>query len=374
MGGLVSVVIPAYNAAEFLQRTVDSAINQTYENLEILIVDDGSTDETGRIAQEISEKFLHVKYLRKMNGGVSSARNFGIQAARGEYVTFLDADDLWHPLKIASQMAALEADGDRGVACFSLYRIIDLNDRVLRTSWFWPAMDFTLSPHIVIHPVGNGSSMLVRRDIALAVGGFEEDYVRLNAGGCEDLDFELKVVAKYPVKCVPEHHVGYRVYEGNMSSDRLRMSRAINMVIERHLARNPRLSSLCKKLALAKGYEYSVDNLVSRLEFRAAMKYAYKLFFYNRPALFSLVLERWPQGLVRRLVGAVRHRLGFEPVQYIGPLFLALDPKDAGPDDLWKQMRPLYDKLSAEDVSATRPPVQKSSRGYETIAKLERVR
>jgi len=372
MGKLVSIIIPAYNAAEFLRRTVDSAIRQTYEDLEIIIVDDGSTDKTSKIALDIAGKIQNVKYYYKPNGGVSSARNYGIEVARGDYVAFVDADDLWHPSKIARQISALEENGESAAACFSLYRIIDLDDRVLSTSWFWPALDFTLSPHIAFQPVGNGSSILVKRDIALEVGGFETDYIRYNAGGCEDLDFELKIVARYPIRCVPEYHVGYRVYEGNMSSDRLRMARSINMVMERHLARNPHLSPFCKTRALAKTYQYSLDNLISRLQFKAGMKYAYQLLLADPAALSDLAFSKWPRGFVRRLNSAVRHRLGLKPIAHIGPLFLALDPKDVGPDDLWTERRPLYEKLSAQDAPALRPTAQKSSQVYDTIAKLER--
>ena len=374
MRKLVSVIIPAYNAAEFLRRTVDSAVNQTYENLEVIIVDDGSTDETAGIARDLVGKFQNVKYYYKPNGGVSSARNYGIAVARGDYVAFLDADDLWHPIKIASQVLALEENGERVAACFSLYRIIDLEDRVVRTSWFWPALEFTLSPHIVFQPVGNGSSILVKRDVALEVGGFEEDYIRYNAGGCEDLDFELKIAAKYPIRCVPEHHVGYRVYEGNMSSDRVRMARAINMVIERHLARSPHLSALCKNLALARAYEYSLEFLVNRLHFKAGMKYAYRLLFANPAALSDLVFQRWPRGFVRRLYSATRSHLGFEPIHHVGPLFLAVDPKDVGPDDLWEEKRGIYEKLAAQDASTFRPTAQKSFQARDTVAKLERAR
>lgn len=371
MSKRVSVIIPAYNAAAFLQRTVECAANQTYDNLEIIIVDDGSTDGTAAIARRCAEKFSNVKYYYKENGGVASARNYGIEISKGFYVAFLDADDLWHPSKIASQVSALEQGGENVVACFSLYRIIDTDDRVPRGSWFWPAVDFSLAPHIVIHPVGNGSSILVTRAVAIEVGGYEEEYVRLKAGGCEDLDFELKIAAKYKIRCVPQHHVGYRVYEGNMSSDRKRMVRAFNMVIERHLARNPQLPAFCKKLAMAKVYEFSLDNLASRLQFRACLKYAYKLLLTNPSALRKFALDRWPHAVARRLTGTIRRRLGYAPVQHTGPFFLSLDPTELSLDAWWEAKRALYEKLSAFNppgVSTTK----KSSQASSAIAKLGR--
>jgi glycosyltransferase involved in cell wall biosynthesis len=374
MSDRVSIIIPAFNAAEFLQRTVDSAVNQTYENLEIIIVDDGSTDSTPKIARACAEKNKIVKYFRKENEGVASARNYGIKVANGRFVAFLDADDLWHPEKISNQMSALKEVEGGADACFSLHREIGLDDRVMRTNWFWPAIDFTLSPHIVLHPVGNGSSILVKRAIAIEVGGFDEDYVLNDAGGCEDLDFELKIAARYPIRCVPQYHVGYRVYEGNMSSDRVRMVRAMNMVITRQLARNPQLSILCKNLAMAKVYEYSLGNLISHLHFKAGIQCAHKLLRSNPSALRNLALNRWPRSLARRLLNVLRNHIGFAPFHNVGPLFLELDPNEAGPDELWTEKRILYEKLFAQNAPARKMSKQKPSQTNNSIALLERIR
>ncbi|MEM6301515.1 MAG: glycosyltransferase family 2 protein, partial [Pseudomonadota bacterium] len=106
---LVSVVIPAFNAADFIESTVLSALAQTYQNLEILVIDDGSTDDT----QEALDQFAgQVRYHKRPNGGPAAARNTGIEAAGGKYVAFLDADDRWKPEKITKQVASLEELGN----------------------------------------------------------------------------------------------------------------------------------------------------------------------------------------------------------------------------------------------------------------------
>jgi len=262
MPPLVSVIIPAYNAQAFLRATLDSVLKQTYDNLEVVVVDDGSTDDTAAIAQAYAGRDGRLRLVSKVNGGVSSARNAGIAEARGDYVAFLDADDVWHPEKIAAQMQVLRPGGREAyVAAFSLHLRIDNDGRVIGKSRSWPFDEFNLPAHIVLRPVGNGSSLIVRRDAAICAGGFDEDYVTRGAGGCEDFDFELRIAAQYPIACVRQYHVGYRVYDGNMSSDSPKMARAIHETLDRHLALHSELSPWCRKMALLKGYEYSVSIL-----------------------------------------------------------------------------------------------------------------
>ncbi|MGI8668594.1 MAG: glycosyltransferase family 2 protein, partial [Aridibacter sp.] len=104
---LVSVIIPAYNAEQFISQTIESVLGQTLKDFEIVVVDDGSTDETAGIAESYGAP---VRCIRKTNGGVSRARNTGIEHAVGKYIAFLDADDLWEPTKLEKQVALLDAN------------------------------------------------------------------------------------------------------------------------------------------------------------------------------------------------------------------------------------------------------------------------
>src|SRR6266481_2960226 len=104
---LTSVVIPAYNAELFLERTLRSALRQTHSNLEVIVVDDGSTDKTRVIAEAAAAIDDRVRIISVPNGGVAKSRNIGIAEANGEFVAFLDADDLWHPAKFELQPAAI---------------------------------------------------------------------------------------------------------------------------------------------------------------------------------------------------------------------------------------------------------------------------
>ena len=109
---LVSVVIPSYNSARFIEETLTSVLEQTLAPLEVIVVDDGSTDETCKVVERFEPR---VRLVRLSNGGVCRARNRGLQEARGQYICFLDHDDVWHPEKLALQLAAFDADRDLGV-------------------------------------------------------------------------------------------------------------------------------------------------------------------------------------------------------------------------------------------------------------------
>lgn len=110
-----SVIIPTYNRDMFIERAINCVLNQTYMDLEVVVVDDESTDNTREIVNGINDD--RVKYFYKKNGGCSSARNYGIKHSKGEYVAFLDSDDLWDPAKLEKQVAVLESEKDCEVVC-----------------------------------------------------------------------------------------------------------------------------------------------------------------------------------------------------------------------------------------------------------------
>jgi glycosyltransferase involved in cell wall biosynthesis len=110
--GLASVIIPTYNYARFLNDSVGSVLAQTYKNLEVIIVDDGSTDETPEVAQALADSDPRVRYIRKVNGGSSTARNLGLTLVRGEFVSYLDADDWYTPERLERHIEALRKNPD----------------------------------------------------------------------------------------------------------------------------------------------------------------------------------------------------------------------------------------------------------------------
>jgi glycosyltransferase involved in cell wall biosynthesis len=287
MINLISIVMPAYNAERFIARTLSSALNQTFKDIEVIVVNDGSTDKTQSIVENFAVNDRRVRLFNTTNRGVAMARNFGIENARGTYVAFLDADDLWHPTKIERQFKALSAYVSdptwAGVYVFS--RVIDEEDRVVADGQVTiKCRGYVLARDFVLKFVGNGSSLLVRRETALAVGGFDPSYAEAGVGGCEDLDFELKLAAQYRIEAVRSFLVGYRVYEGNMSSDRVRMAKSVLAITEQHIKRNPSMPPRIRRWGIGDSYRYAFELLRSAKKFRPAMRACWMM-IVNDPIL-----------------------------------------------------------------------------------------
>jgi glycosyltransferase involved in cell wall biosynthesis len=259
MQQLVSIIVPAYNAERFLARTLRSALQQTYVTFEMIVIDDGSTDSTGAVARDFAQSDERIRVISVANGGVAKARNIGISEAAGELVAFLDADDLWHPTKLERQVAVLDEIKD-AAAVYALSRDIDVDDRVYGRGRLVVFNGYTFARHLYVRPIGNGSTMLVRRENALAVGGFEPSWAARGIGGCEDLDFELKLAARYPMAAIPLYLVGYRHHPGSMSSNKLRMVRAAVGTITLHAVLRPQLPDWAAKAALVEISAYAVTN------------------------------------------------------------------------------------------------------------------
>jgi glycosyltransferase involved in cell wall biosynthesis len=235
--GLVSVIVPAYNAAGTIERTVTSALQQTYSNLEVLVVDDGSRDETATLVRRMAAKDQRIKLLQKPNGGLVSARNHGIAHAQGDFIAPLDADDLWHPEKLRKQVAAMR-DEVGLVYCWS--RTIDRQDRVL----------FDLAPcmlrgnvyaALIIKNFLHSGAPLVRRACIDRVGGYDATLATRGADCCEDLKFNLDVAERYDFEVVPEFLSAYRLHPGTMSRDLDAMLRSHKIVVADVRARHPEL-------------------------------------------------------------------------------------------------------------------------------------
>src|SRR4051812_1023393 len=111
----VSVIVPAYNVASYVGATIESALTQTYQDFELIVVDDGSTDETGAIVDAAVARDARIRVVRQPNGGLSSARNAALRNARGRYIALLDGDDLWDPGFLAAQLAVFESRPDVSV-------------------------------------------------------------------------------------------------------------------------------------------------------------------------------------------------------------------------------------------------------------------
>jgi len=248
---LVSTIIPAWNAAGFLARTVESALAQTYPDHEIVIVDDGSTDDTGAIADGFAARHANIRVVHQVNRGLPGARNRGIDEAKGDYVAPLDADDLWHPEKLARQVAAIEAMPGAGLA-YGWFRRIDEADRVLPGSASPVVEGWAFHRHLDGNFISNGSSPLIRTDVARAIR-YDENY-----RSAEDYLFQIEVARRYRFACASAYLTGYRVRAGSMSHD-------VERMVRWHLAMFRQVRGEAKATARS-----IIDRRIARLEIELA--------------------------------------------------------------------------------------------------------
>lgn len=228
---LVSVVIPAYNAERFVAATLESVIAQTYRHLEVLVVDDGSLDATAEIVERFQQRDSRVTYIRQANAGVAAARNAAIASACGDFIAPIDADDIWFPENIATQLA-LMVDPSVGMT-YAWSAFIDEGGHLLAggISNLWQGSDYL--PLAYRNFPGNASCVLIRRSCLDRVGGYDSSYRDLNAQGCEDWDLYLRLAECHEVRVVPRLLVGYRQVAGSMSSNPEPMRRGADLVLER---------------------------------------------------------------------------------------------------------------------------------------------
>jgi glycosyltransferase involved in cell wall biosynthesis len=185
---LVSVIIPTYNRGWILKEAVESVLSQTYENYELIVVDDGSTDNTRLLLRS----FKDIRLVSQENKGVSAARNRGIEAATGDYLAFLDSDDLWLPEKLDSQMAFFHAHPD-AMICQTQETWIRNGRRINPKKRHYKASGMFFERSLELCLV-SPSAVVIKKDLLGRVGQFDEDLP-----ACEDYDLWLRIGARYPV-------------------------------------------------------------------------------------------------------------------------------------------------------------------------------
>ena len=230
---LVSVVIATYNMARYLPQAVQSVLSQSYTNVEVQIVDDGSSDETAAVVRQWQED-PRVRVHRQVNGGQARAKNQGVTLSRGRFVAFLDADDLWLPDKLARQMPLFKGHPEVGVV-YSDYQCVDGEGHVLaqelarmRRGW--------VSDALLIENFVGYSTGVVRRECLERYGGFDET-LRMGI----DYDLWLRLSAHYQFDFVPEKTMQYRIWSGQMSKNYRRRYESAIRIMQDFIDNNPGL-------------------------------------------------------------------------------------------------------------------------------------
>jgi len=287
---LISIIVPAYNCEATIAETLESVMSQTHENLEILVIDDGSTDRTAEIVEEISDPRLTLH--RFANKGAPASRNRGIRRAKGQYLSFLDADDLWSRDKLEKQLAALKADPQAGVAYSFVTYMYENGQRFSRGFRKHYSGD-VLRQLCIRFFLQCGSNGMVRREVFDRVGHFDE-----NLDVCDDHDFYLRVAEKYPFALVPKGQGFYRLRSGSLSTQPSKMRRTGHKVIRAAIERSPQLRPVLREaFAVTDGYVFG-KALQNPREWRNVVLCIRCLFGHVRAgrAGMRLLLERRGRG------------------------------------------------------------------------------
>ena len=304
---LVSVIIPAYNAEAFLEKTLKSVLSQTYKNIEVLVVDDGSQDRTAEIVYSFAQQDRRVTLLQQPNSGVAAARNLAIQYAKGEFIAPIDADDIWYPHNLEKQVQCImEADASVGLV-YAWSVEIDEEDFISGGFHSYNYEGEVYGILVYRNFLGNASAALIRRSCIEKVGDYNCDLRLQEAQGCEDWDLYLRIAECYQVKVVPEFLIGYRQITSSMSRNYQSMAKSQSLVLEAAQKRHPEIPAAI--------YQWSISNFCIHLAYQStkdgnpftALFWLYKALRFDpsmtliRPDLYLIFIKDINQILFNKL-------------------------------------------------------------------------
>jgi glycosyltransferase involved in cell wall biosynthesis len=244
---LVSVIIPTYNRSNHILGTIESALGQTYKNIEIIVVDDGSIDGT---SSRVKAYGYRIRYVYQEHAGVSAARNKGIEEARGEFVAFLDSDDLWMPEKIFKQMELFKADPELSVIYTDYSRFDDFGTYALTTFQFKTPAKGRIRKELLKNNFIGTSTVILKRSVFNNLGKFD---TRLST--TEDFDLWLRLSDYYLFDYIPEALVRYRISSVEHPANYLKHCLVIHRLLSRLTDdRETYLLAVCE---LSKYYYYA---------------------------------------------------------------------------------------------------------------------
>ena len=290
----ISVIIPAYNAEHTIQETLESVQKQTFSDFEIIVIDDGSTDRTLDIVREIADP--RIKCFSYENGGVAMARNLGISHATGEFIAFLDADDMWTSDKLELQLGALQKYPEAGVAYSWTYFLYENEQQsYVDTSNFYEGDVY--ADLLIKNFLHNGSNPLIRKQAIDTIGLFEITLV-----SCEDWDFYIRLASIYPFVLIQKAQVIYRQSLGTKSSNINAVEKGVLSVIHRNFEAAPPKYKHLKCQSLAWSYKYLAQQYLKYQNDLNSLRLATAKILkaiYIQP---SILLEVYTQGLIRHLI------------------------------------------------------------------------
>jgi glycosyltransferase involved in cell wall biosynthesis len=273
---LVSVIIPAYNAERFIAKTLYSIIEQTYKNIEILVVDDGSQDRTAEIVRCIAQKYQQIILLQQSNSGVASARNLAIENSQGELIAPIDADDIWYPQNIEKQVQCMLQAGSEVGLVYSWS--IDIEENEVPTGYFRASkIEGEVYTTLLIHDfIANASSVLIRRDCFDKIGGYNQQLKEQNGQGGEDWDLYLRIAEHYQFRVVQDFLVGYRQLTTSMSRDYTQMAKSRDLIWQSIRSKYPHIPGYIERFSTSSFYMHLANHSSQDANPRSTLNWIYK--------------------------------------------------------------------------------------------------
>ncbi|MBW4479704.1 MAG: glycosyltransferase [Tolypothrix brevis GSE-NOS-MK-07-07A] len=282
----ISVIIPAYNCAKTIKQTIESVLIQNFTDFELIVINDGSTDSSLDIVSKIKDS--RIKIFSYPNAGGNVSRNRGISHAVGEFISFLDADDIWIPDKLATQLQALEENPTTKVT-YSWTDYIDENGKFVHSGTHISLNGNVYEQLLVKNFLENGSNPLICKDALLAVGGFDES---LLAG--QDWDMWLRLAREFNFVAVPEVQILYRISANSLSSNLARQEKACLQVLNKAYSKSPESLQHLKAYSFANLYKYltwkALQNPLNRQKGLAGALFLWKYVKNNSCRLQSIRL------------------------------------------------------------------------------------
>ncbi len=307
---LISVVVPTFNRENYILESLESVFAQSYPNVEIIVVDDGSDDQSIELLKPL-EKSKRLRLFRQKHAGVSAARNLAVDKARGQYIAFLDSDDLFLPEKLSKQMALFQEKPHLGFVHSNFSKFDDrghhlgLRDmtkiRGIVYPWILQEWSALITPSTVLMP----------KNIFVEAGGFDES---ISWG--EDIDLYFRVARKYEIGMVPEMLTKIRVHAASASAPKIGSAESFHRVLAKAVAADPSLSPRFVKKAFAKMYVNKSQNILGEgnsADMHLARKLALRALGYHalEPGAWLAIIASSLPMVVRKFLASMIRRIRY---------------------------------------------------------------
>ena len=289
----VSVIVPVYKVEKYIAATVESVLQQTYKDFELLIIDDDSPDKSIEICQQFTDP--RIKIIHQQNRGLAGARNTGIRNAKGEYFAFLDADDLWLPEKLAKHITHLENAPDVGIS-YSSSAFIDESGNSLGIYQVPKLKNITPSLVLCRNPIGNGSAAVIRRKVFEAIkfqdnlyGKIEGFYFDEQFRESEDVEcwMRMAILTDWQFEGIAEALTLYRVNSGGLSANLIKKLDSWKQLIEKIRSYAPELITQCENPTMAYQLRFLARRAVTLKDGSMAVQLAHQALTTHWGILFE---------------------------------------------------------------------------------------